>query len=182
MNVTSISAERRVRPEKTAIVDELRRNVEGSSFLFLMNPAGLDAGRTGDLRGRLRAAGARLQVVPNRIFRVALGERAAGFAPALRGPTAMVVGAGDAVEVARVLIQYQREFKLDNILKLGAVGGRVVSAADVAEIANLPPRRILLGMLVGVLAAPLRGLVTALRETTAGVVRVLQAIVDRKGS
>jgi len=56
----------------------------------------------------------------------------------------------------------------------------VLSPADVLDIANLPPRPVLMGMLAGVLAAPLRGLVTVLRETTAGVVRVLQAIADRK--
>lgn len=180
MSATATRTERRLRPEKTAIAEEIRRKVEGSPFLILMNPTGLDSGRTTDLRGRLRAAGARLQVVPNRIFRVALGDRAAGLAPALRGPTAMVVGAGDVVEVARVLVQYQRELKLENVVKAGAIGGRVISAAEVAELANLPSRPVLLGMLTGVLAAPMRGLVTVLRETTAGVVRVLQAMADRK--
>ncbi len=179
MSATATRAERRLRPEKTAMAEEIRRNVEGSSFLILMNPAGLDSGRTTDLRGRLRAAGARMQVVPNRMFRVALGERAASLAPVLRGPTAMVVGAGDVVEVARVLVQYQREFKLENVIKAGTIGDRLIQATEVAELASLPSRPVLIGMLAGVLAAPMRGLVTVLRETTAGVVRVLQAIADR---
>ncbi|MCX7819701.1 MAG: 50S ribosomal protein L10 [Kiritimatiellae bacterium] len=182
MSATAMRAARRIRPEKLAIADEIRRKVDGSAYVILVNPSGLDSGRSADLRGRLRTAGARMQVVPNRIFRAAIGDRAAKLERALRGPTAMVVGSGDVAEVARVLVQYQRELKLENVLKLGAIGGQVLGPAELAEIANLPPRPVMLGMLAGVLAAPVRGLVTVLRETTAGIVRVLQAIADRKAS
>jgi len=93
----------------------------------------------------------------------------------------VILGGGDITEVARALAQYQKETKLPTV-KLAEVGGQVMTATDLAAIAALPGKAELRGMLVGVLAAPLRGLVTVLHQLPAGLVRVLKAIEEKKGS
>ncbi len=182
MTTTATTARQRpLRPEKESIGEEIRRRVESAAYLILVDFTGLDSAKTTDLRNRLRQAGARMQVVPNRMFREAVGAPAERLAPALRGPTAVILGGGDITEVARALAQYQKETKLPTV-KLAEVGGQVMTATDLAAIAALPGKAELRGMLVGVLAAPLRGLVTVLHQLPAGLVRVLKAIEEKKGS
>lgn len=180
MTTTAAWAEpRRLRPEKESMADEIRRRVEAASYVILVDFTGLDSVKTADLRGRLRQAGARLQVVPNRLFRVAMGAACEGLAPGLRGPTAMVAGAGDPAPAAQVLAQFQKEHKLPAV-KIGTADGHVMGPADLALLATLPPRAALYGMLVGALAAPARGLVTVLDRVVASLPRVLQAVVEKK--
>jgi len=50
---------------------------------------------------------------------------------------------------------------------------------DVDAIAQLPSREVLIGRLVGLIASPLSGLVTALNNLPAGLARQLQAIADQ---
>ena len=50
---------------------------------------------------------------------------------------------------------------------------------DVDAIAQLPSREVLIGRLVGMIASPLSGLVTALNNLPAGLARQLQAIADQ---
>lgn len=168
------------RPEKEAIVEEIRRDVTGSAFVFLADFKGVPVSRATELRRRLRPVRARVQVVPNRLFLKAVeGSPAAGLKPALRGSTAMIFGAGDPVETAKVLTAFTKETQLV-AAKGGVLEGSVLSAADVAALAALPSKQTLQGMLVGALVAPLQSLVGVLNQKLASLIYVLKAVEEKK--
>jgi large subunit ribosomal protein L10 len=102
-------------------------------------------------------------------------------AEVIRGPTAMIYGDGDAVAVAKVLKDFIKENEKP-VIKIGGLQGQLLSRADVESLAALPSREILLGQVVGVIAAPMSRLIGALQQKAASVLYVLRAYAEKKGS
>jgi len=169
-----------MRPEKETMVAEIRSRVEGKGFVFLADFKGLNVAKTADLRGRLRGASADYAVVKNSLIRrVATDVGLEGLDSAFSGPTAIVTGDGDVVEVAKILRAFIKENDKPQI-KMGAFSGGVLSAEDVERLASMPPRIELLGRLVGTIAAPMTQLVGVMNQKLCSLVYVLQAVRDKK--
>jgi len=172
-----------MRAEKKSILQEVRSKLSGSSFFFLANYTGLSVIKTDDLRRRLRGAKADFAVVPNKQFGMAAKECGyADLGASLSGPTALVYGKGDVVAAAKILKDFIKENDKKPALKVGGLQGTLLSPADVENLAALPSREVLLGQVVGTIAAPMSRLVGVLQQKVASVVYVLQASADKKGS
>ncbi len=169
-----------MRLEKKAIVNEIRANLEGAVFLILIDYQGLKVRQGEELRRRLAGQKAQFHVVKNTYLRKALGEdRQRLVADALTSTTAIVSGAGDVVETARILAGFQQEQRVLT-LKRGLIDGRALSAEDLAVLTTLPPRTALLGLLVGTVAAPMTRLAGVFRQRLASLVYVIQAVQKKK--
>ena len=169
-----------MRPEKNAMVAELRGRMKDAAFLILTDYRGLDVSAMTALRNQLHAVQAELHVVQNRMLRVVARELGqTGLEPALKGPSAMVSGRGEVASAAKVLRDFIKDKTLP-VIKLGALQGVTLTADQVAEIADLPSRLQLYGMLVGTLAAPMTGLVRVLNQKVASIVYVLKAVQEQK--
>jgi large subunit ribosomal protein L10 len=171
----------KIRPEKKAAYDEIRQKLSGSVFVILADYKGLTVAKTTELKKRLRGAKASIQVVKNRVFgHVAKDIGMGALEDKLSGPSAMVYGQGDVVQAAKVLKDFVKEHELP-VVKIGTLQGVILTAADVAQLASLPSREVLLSKFVGTLAAPLSNLVGVLNQKAASLVYVLQAAADKKG-
>ncbi len=168
-----------MREEKKYLVAELRKAIEGAGYLILTDYQGLTVSQVGELRGKLGEASASLQVVKNRLLKLAAEEAGLGFNGDLTGPTAIVVGDGDVTEVARVLRDYAKEAELPRF-KFGFIEGQKVAASELQALAEMPPRPVLLAQLLGVLQAPARNLAGVLYAKTASIAYVLKAVLDKK--
>jgi large subunit ribosomal protein L10 len=171
-----------MRQEKQAIVDEIRTEVSGSHFLLLAEYRGMNVEHFNDLRSQLCKAGSRVMVVKNRFLKHVISERgwADGVAPLLRGQSAMVTGR-DVVQTAKVLKQFSSANQVP-VIKGGMMGERFLSSGEVAALADMPPREVLLGMVVGTVAAPLSRLVGVLKQKLTSVIYVLKAIEEKKSA
>ena len=150
--------------------------------MILTDYSGLDTAKTAALRKALRESKSRFQVVPNRLFRaVARGLGYEGIEAGLKGPTALVFGAGDVASAAKALKEFSKANKVLSV-KLGHMDGAVLSAADVETLATLPSKKVMQGMLVGTIAAPMSNLVGVLNQKLASLVYVLQAVADKKSA
>jgi large subunit ribosomal protein L10 len=67
-------------------------------------------------------------------------------------------------------------------VKVGVMGNLVLTAAQVDALAELPPREVLLGQVVGTIAAPLSRLVGVMKQKVSTIVYVLKAIEDKKNA
>lgn len=171
-----------MRPEKQSIADELKERLSGSSFVLLAGYQGLTVAQSERLRGKLTKAEARMMVLPNRQFgHVARELDLEGLTEGLSGPTAMIFGNGDVVETSKILRGFAKETSLP-VLRLGALDGRVIPAAEVARIADLPPRDVMLSILVGTIAAPMTQLVRVMNQKLCSLLYVLTAARDKKAS
>jgi large subunit ribosomal protein L10 len=170
-----------MRPEKQAIVAEIRGKLDGSAYVILADCRGLNVEQLKDLRGQLRGQEALLTVVPNAMFRLAARELGwDGLEGLLSGPTAMLSGRGDICRVAKTLQAFAKETTLP-VVKGGRLQGQVLTAADVDVLAGLPARDVLIGQVVGTLAAPLTRLVGVMSRKVSSLLTVLNAVAEQKG-
>ncbi len=169
------------RPEKVAVVDEIRDKLGAADAAVLTEYRGLSVSALAELRGALRPAGAEYKVFKNTLARRAI--EAAGLPellPLLEGPVAIAFVRGDAVVAAKAL----RDFRRVNdalVLKGGLLGGAVVSAADIEALAEILPRDMLLATIAGTIQAPLVKLAGLLQAFTRNFAYGLAAYIDQRG-
>jgi large subunit ribosomal protein L10 len=172
-----------MRPEKEAIAREIKEQLAGATFAILTDFTRMDTAKTAALRKKLRETEARFQVVPNRLFRVVAKElNYVGIEAGLKGPTAIVYGAGDVAATAKTLREFIKGNNKIPVVKLGHLDGATLSAADVEALATMPPKKVLQGMLVGTIAAPMSNLVGVMSQKLASLVYVLKAAADKKNA
>ncbi|MBS3938253.1 MAG: 50S ribosomal protein L10 [Peptococcaceae bacterium] len=161
------------RDEKQLVVQELVEVLQRSKGAVLTNYRGISVIKDTDLRAKLRKAGIEYRVVKNTLLKRAADEAGiVGLAGYLEGPTAIAL-CNDPVAPAKVLTAWIKANKLLEI-KGGILGGKAIDANGVIVLAELPPRDIMLGRVVGTIQAPLAGLVNVLH----GPLRKLAYAVD----
>lgn len=148
--------------QRQTMVETLTEAVKGSPNLYLTDFAGLDVAKLTDLRRKLRQAGARYVVVKNTLAERALAaNQVAGLDEHLAGPTGLVLAGTEPLAAAKVLGQFAKEHQKPAV-KVGLVDGKVVDAAYVKRLGELPSRDELLGQFVGCLNGVLYQVVGAL--------------------
>ena len=168
------------RPEKVAVVDEVKSRLEAADGAVLTEYRGMTVAELADLRRELAAAGSDYKVYKNTLVRLAVaGGPQEGVSDLLTGPTAIAFVQGDVSAVAKAL----RDFAKGNpnlIVKGGVVGDSVMSAADINVLADLPPRDTMLAQLAGGLAAPLQQLAGLVQALPRNLAYGLSALLDQK--
>jgi large subunit ribosomal protein L10 len=168
------------RPEKVAVVEEIREKLAGADAAVLTEYRGLKVGELAELRGALRPAGAEFKIFKNTLARRAAEEAGhQDLIPMLLGPTAITFVTGDAVVAAKALRDFARAHDA-LVVKGGLLGDRALSPADLVALADVAPREELLAKLAGGFQAPLvkaAGLFQALPRNLAYGVK---ALIDQR--
>jgi large subunit ribosomal protein L10 len=168
------------RPEKVAVVNEVRERFESSAAVLLTEYRGLKVGELAELRRSLRTAGGDYKVYKNTLVRFAVRDLGLeGLDDLLLGPTALAFVEGDAAAVAKAL----RDFSRTNpnlVLKGGLLGSKALSADEARSLAELPSREVLLARFAGLLAAPLQQFAGLLQAMPRNMAYGLKALIDQK--
>ena len=166
------------RAEKVAIVDEIATKLSDAQAVFVTEYRGMKVGALATLRGALRDSGAEHKVYKNTLARFA-AERVGlqGLDELLVGPTALTFVREDSAAVAKALRDTSRTNPL-LVIKGGALGTNVLSAADVQALADLPSREELLARFAGALQAPLVKTAGLLQALPRNFAYGLQALID----
>jgi len=172
------------RPEKVAVIDEVKERLNSSSAALLTEYRGLTVADMQTLRRSLRAAGGDYKIYKNTLVRFAARDLGLDIEALLVGPTAIAFvpndGPGDPVPVAKALKDFART-NTNLVLKGGVLGDKVLSAEDTKALADVAPREQLLAQLAGAMAAPMQqfaGLLNALPQKFA---YAMQALIDQGG-
>jgi large subunit ribosomal protein L10 len=170
-----------MRPEKASIVADLKEKLSQSAFVIVADYQRMSVNHFADLRNRLAASGAEVHVVKNSFLRRAISESGLpDVADRLKGQTALVTGDKDTPPVAKVLKSFANEFKVAAV-KIGIVDSSVLSTQQIDQLAELPPREVLLGQLLGLLLSPATKLVRLLKEPGSALARLLNAKAEKEG-
>ncbi len=175
------------RPEKVAVVDEVRERLGNTSAALLTEYRGLTVDAIGDLRRALRAVGGDYKIYKNTLVRFAARDLGLELDDLLTGPTAIAFiterpdgTAGDAVDVAKAL----RDFARGNpnlVVKGGVLGTRPLSADEAKALADVEPREVLLAKFAGALAAPMVQFAGLLEALPRNFAYGLAALIDQQG-
>jgi large subunit ribosomal protein L10 len=168
------------RTEKDTSISELRGLLGQAQAVVLTDFRGMTVAEMTELRGLLRKQAVQYRVVKNTLARIAVQDGALKeLSRYLEGPTAVAVSRKDPVAPSKILSAWARGRDKFQI-KAGVVEGRIVSAADVIALGNLPPREVLLGRMAGVLQAPIQGLVTVLSASLRGLAVALNQVREQR--
>src|SRR6478736_4168466 len=166
------------RPEKVAVVDEIREKLAGSDAAVLVEYRGLKVGELAELRAGLRPADTEFKIFKNSLARRAAEDAGLNdLVPMLLGPTAIAFVKGDAVIAAKALRDFARTHDA-LIVKGGLLGDRTLVAGDVEALADVPPRDQLLARLAGGFQAPLTKAAGLFQAFTRNFAYGLKAYID----
>jgi large subunit ribosomal protein L10 len=161
--------------QKERVVEELTERLRETQTLIVADYRGLTMPQLDGLRSELLKHGARFRVVKNTLTRRAAEEAGADAVLALlEGPSAIAFleTDGDPVAVAKALGATARETRVLEV-KGGLLDGRPITAADVENLAKLPPLEQLRGQVLGAVTSPLYtivGLFTAPLQNLVGLI------------
>src|SRR5688500_7620212 len=142
----------------------------------------MKVGDLSTLRRSLRESGGEYKIYKNTLVRFAVKDLGLDELESLLvGPTAIAFVDGDAVGVAKALRDYART-NPNLVVKGGVLGESVLSAADAAALADIPPREVLLARLAGLLAAPMQQFAGLLQALPRNFAYGLKALIDQGGN
>ena len=142
--------------KKFETIQELRQRIERCTIAIAAEYRGLTVAEMGQLRRAIREAGVELRVVKNRLFlRAAQEAGRPELAGLLEGPTAIIFGYDDVAAPAKAATDYMRSARNAFAVRKGVMDGQLLTLTDLEDLANLPPREVLVGRLAGALQGPL---------------------------
>jgi large subunit ribosomal protein L10 len=168
------------REEKKRIIGELEEILNGCSAAVFTDYRGLSAGEITELRLKLRGANVSYRVVKNTMARLA--AEAAGkpyLTELIEGPVAIAYSSGEVSGPAKVLIDYVSSSKLALAIKGGFIGDKVLTKAEVAALAKLPSREVLVARVLAGMQSPITSLVSYLNSPMRGLAAVLSARIKQ---
>ena len=150
------------RSEKQADLDKLKSELAKVSTVILTTFQGIKVDEDTRLRRAVQAAGGKYKVVKN-----TLAERAGAGTPAenllknLTGTNSIAYTEADPVALAKAITKIAKDVPAFQF-KAGVVEGRVVSIADIRQLANLPSKEELISKIMFLLNAPAQRIAVAL--------------------
>jgi large subunit ribosomal protein L10 len=142
------------RPDKEASVAELTEDFRTANATYLTEYRGLTVTSMKQLRRSL-GADTKYAVVKNTLTKIA--AKGAGVEitdDLLTGPSALAFVKGDPIDAARHLKNFQKENPL-LVIKGGIYEGRLVTTAEIMQLADLESREVLLAKLAGAMKGSL---------------------------
>ena len=163
------------RNPKSTAVEEIAEEFRSSSAAVLTEYRGLTVAQLKELRRSL-GGNATYTVVKNTLTKIAARDAGVeGIDGLLAGPSAIAFIKGDPVEAAKGLRDFAKTHpKL--VIKGGYLDGKVLSAADVAKLADLESREVLLAKLAGAMNASLQQAVALFAAPLAQAARAIEAL------
>ncbi len=147
---------------KQQVVAALKEKVSGDVSGVIVDYKGISAENDTKLRKELREAGVDYFVVKNTLLKLAIADTdIEGISSVLEGTTAMAISA-DPIAGAKILNEYAKKSEGKFTIKSGFMDNKVLTPAEVEELAELPSKEGLLQMLLSVLTSGTRGLAVAL--------------------
>ena len=169
-----------IRPEKQAIVAELKQKFTDAKGAVITDYKGLTVAQDTKLRRKMREGGVEYRVIKNTMARLAADELAIdGMSAVLEGTTAIAFSYTDPVAPAKLISEFVKDVKTYKV-KGGLVEGKFINVDGVKSLASLPSREVLLATVCGTLQAPIAGFVRALQGNLSNLVYALEAVRAQK--
>lgn len=166
------------RTQKEGMVASLHQTFSEASIVVITHYSGLTVSEMGDLRDRMREAGATFKVTKNRLTRRALeGTKYEGLSDMFTGPTAIAYSE-DPVAAAKAAVGFSKTNEKLIVLG-GAMGEEAFDANGIKALATLPSLDELRGKIVGMLSTPATRIAMVLQAPAGQVARVIGAYSDK---
>lgn len=169
----------KVLQQKQQLVEELSEKLKNAVAGVIVDYKGISVADDTKLRKELREAGVEYFVVKNTMLRFAADKAGLeGIKDVLEGTTAIGLSE-DPVAAAKILSKFADDSDSDFAVKSGFVDGKVLSPAEISELAKLPSKEVLVAKVLGGLNAPISGFANVLSANIRGLVIALDQIAQK---
>lgn len=166
--------------EKAQVIEQAKDWYSRSVGVVFTENKGLKVKEMQALRASLREKGAELHVLKNTLFRIAAGDDVVNSLPyeLHNGPTAVAFIFENESAVAKALLDYSNTNK-NFVVKGGFFSGKAMDASQVEAFSKLPSKEVLISQIIGLVEAPLSGLIGTIEALYADPIRVIGAVADK---
>lgn len=166
----------KTKQQKIEAVTKLEEQLGRAKALVFADYKGLTMSQLSDLRNKLREQNAQLAITKNTILERAIPSSNLQLpASVLEGPTATLFAYDDAVSPIKILVKAFKDMGLGKV-KFGFLGETALDEAKILQLSTLPSQQELRAKTVGILAAPLQGIVGVLQANLRNLVYALSEI------
>lgn len=172
-----------MRKEKQFLLDEIKQHLSASNDFVITSYQGIDPNAAAGFRMSIVDSGGLFCIVKKRVFLKAAAE--VGIAidkEMLKGHIGIVYSGDDTIATTKAVYKFKNENdKLLDVLG-GQFEGKLCSPSDLKEISTLPSQEQMRAEFLGVLEAPLSGIVSVMEAAMSGVVSCMDQQVQKKES
>lgn len=163
--------------QKKEIVVSLKDKLQKQKSVTFVNYKGVNVKDLSSLRRDLKKEGIEFKVLKKTLIDLALKESGLGNISVkdFDGQIALAFGYNDEIAPAKMLYKFSKTNKSLNLLG-GILTNNFIGKEAIINLANLPSRNELLGMLAGTLNAVMSGFVRVLGGNITGLLTVLNKI------
>ena len=155
----------KVLSEKQAIVEALTERIKSASAGVFVDYKGITVEQDTALRTDMRKEGIDYSVVKNTLVRFAINNAGLNeLDDVLNGTTSLATSAGDPIAPVRILNDYSKKLNDKFNIKAAFMEGKILSAAEIEELASLPSKEALVSVVLGTMLAPITSLAVVLDQ------------------
>lgn len=174
----------KTRAQKIETVVKLQEKLGRAKAVVLADYKGLSMKQLSELRGKLSEHNAEFTITKNALLKLSLPTTSPFGDPQLStnldGPTATLFAYDDQITPIKILVKTLKDTNIGKI-KLGFLGTDALDETRIQYLASLPTKDELRSQTVGVLVAPLQGMVLVLNRNLAKLVYALDQIRIARG-
>ena len=138
---------KKISPRKSSSVSELSDLLSQAKSVAVVDYTGMTVSQATQLRRDVKKAGGEMKIAKNTLFRIALkqssGDQLSVDSDQLSGLSAFIFSTVDEVAAIKAVADFGKKANL-MAFKMGMLGDRVLTAAEVTNLANVPSKETLL--------------------------------------
>lgn len=168
--------------KKQQVVKGLEQKFQEATLVVFTDYTSINVEQMTVLRERLRTPGVQYKVIKNTTAEFALKNLGYDELPnQIQGPNAVLFSNEDPVGPTKTIYEFIKQYKKLSV-KVGILEGKVITAEEIKDLAELPPREVLVAKVLGTMQAPITSFVYVLNANLTGLVRALDQIREQKVS
>ena len=165
--------------KKAEQIDKLAQELKGSTTAIVGTFAKLTVSQDFQLRKAVRGAGGTYKVLKNKLAaRASQGSSVEAALQGLKGVSSVAYTSGDPVALAKALSTWVKD-NAEFTFKLGIVDGKVLSVAQITELATMPGKEEIYAKLLFLINSPAQRLVTVLNAAGRDLAVVINQGVEK---
>ncbi len=160
--------------QKKEIKAQYEQWLQNSEAVFFISFNNMSMKEIDDLRKKVRETGSEVHVVKNTLMTKAFQDIGIAEPSYLDGTSLAAFAFSDPPSLAKVFKDATKKSTIFEV-KGGYLGKQLISAADISDLAELPPLPVMQATILGTIMAPASKLVRTLAEPARGLAAVIQA-------
>ncbi|MEQ9307811.1 MAG: 50S ribosomal protein L10 [Balneolaceae bacterium] len=166
--------------EKRAVLDEIAENLKKANAVYVTNYSGMSVDDANKLRGAFRKGNVFFKVYKNKLMKLAM-EEVGGYdlvIPALTEQNAFAFVEEELSAPAKVLKDFLKENKRPEF-KAAIVDGDFYGEDKLETLAAMKSKNEIIGDILGLLAAPMTNVISALNAQGSNLVGAIKTIAEK---